>query len=379
MSIFVSSLGRSKRGGPRRTGPDTGAPRHVRRAIKQRYACERTARSVRTPLAPSASLRCAVGLVVAISAVVWPRRAPAVDTIRFQTNQNQVVVQCGKRPLATYVFRDAAIPRPYFAHVHAPNGQQVTRHHPPRAGRDATDHATFHPGIWMAFGDINGHDYWRLKARVEHVAFVDAPRSEAGRGSFSVRNRYWSESGKEVVCSEVARYTFQIIPAGYLVHWDSTFSSSAGEFSFGDQEEMGLGIRVATPIAVTNGGQIRNRDGQINEKQAWGKMSDWCDYSGTTAGFRIGMTLMPAPENFRRCWYHARDYGFCAANPFGRNAFTGGKKSKIKVAAGTSLRLRFGILLHAQPETKPKQNLGQAYRAYLDQLNSLRRSNPDDK
>ena len=40
---------------------------------------------------------------------------------------------------------------------------QVTRHHPPIEGQDRVDHGTFHPGIWMAFGDISGSDYWRLE------------------------------------------------------------------------------------------------------------------------------------------------------------------------------------------------------------------------
>ena len=311
-------------------------------------------------------------------------KAVATDRIRFQLQSDRVIIKYGKQPLATYVFQDSKIPRPYFAHVFAPNGQQVTRHHPPRPGQDATDHGTFHPGIWMAFGDINGQDYWRLKARVEHAEFIDSPANKSGHASFSVRNRYWNEAGKKVVCTEVAEYTFQALysddslqmPAGFLLHWDSTFSSSTKDFTFGDQEEMGLGVRVATPIAVTQGGQIRNRDGQTNEKQVWGKMSAWCDYSGLVGNHRIGMTLMPDPANFRRCWFHARDYGFCAANPFGRNAFTRGEKSKVTVTRGASLNLRFGIFLHAQPKSEPRRDLNLAYRAYLDHLKNKQLDNP---
>lgn len=317
-----------------------------------------------------------IGISLALHDVAGEGRAAAADHIRFQLHPGRVIIKYAQQPLATYVFQDSKTPRPYFAHVFAPNGKQVTRHHPPRPGQDATDHATFHPGIWMAFGDINGQDYWRLKARVEHAEFISAPANKSGQASFSVRNRYWDEAGKQIVCIEVAKYTFQALrsddspqmPTGFLLRWDSTFSSSTGDFSFGDQEEMGLGIRVATPIAVTQGGQIRNRDGRINEKQVWGKMSAWCDYSGLVGDHRIGMTLMPDPANFRRCWYHARDYGFCAANPFGRNAFTRGEKSKVTVASGTSLKLRFGILLHTQPKNEPRRDLNLAYRFYLGQL-----------
>ena len=58
---------------------------------------------------------------------------------------------------------------------------------------------------------------------------------------------------------------------------DSQFSGPE-EFYFGDQEEMGLGVRVATPLAVKNGGRLLKSEGGIGEKQVWVRQSDWCDY-----------------------------------------------------------------------------------------------------
>jgi hypothetical protein len=78
------------------------------------------------------------------------------------------------------------------------------------------------------------------------------------------------------------------------------------------------------------------------------------------------MTLMADPNNFRHSWFHARDYGFIAANPFGANAFTGGEKSKIHVKAGKSLRIRFGVLVHSN--AKDKINHTANYRDFLNQL-----------
>ena len=65
-----------------------------------------------------------------------------------------------------------------------------------------------------------------------------------------MRNEYLDQKDpSKVVCNEIARYTFLARPAGFLLIWDSTFSSDK-EFYFGDQEEMGLGFRVATPLRV---------------------------------------------------------------------------------------------------------------------------------
>jgi hypothetical protein len=61
------------------------------------------------------------------------------------------------------------------------------------------------------------------------------------------------------------------LPAGYLLRWQSTFRSSDHAFTFGDQEEMGLGLRVATPLMVTKGGTIVNNEGRRNEAEVWGR------------------------------------------------------------------------------------------------------------
>ena len=61
----------------------------------------------------------------------------------------------------------------------------------------------------------------------------------------------------------------------------------------------------------------------------------------------VGMTILCHPDNFRPSWTHARNYGFMAANPFGRKAMNKGDESKVIVKPGESLRLRYGIWIHA--------------------------------
>jgi hypothetical protein len=218
----------------------------------------------------------------------------------------------------------------------------------------------------MAFGDISGQDTWRLEAKVLHEGFGKKPEGGAGCGSFSVRNRYLASDGDRVVCREVCSYTFLVRPSGYLIIQDSTFSSETDDFTFGDQEEMGLGVRLATPLAVKQkkGGRILDSRGRLNEKGVWGKQAKWCDYSGTIDGVPVGVSLFPDPRNFRPSWYHARDYGFVVANPFGRNAMTGGEKSRITVRKGEKFRLRFGVLIHGS-QKEEKYDPQKAYQDYL--------------
>ena len=76
------------------------------------------------------------------------------------------------------------------------------------------------------------------------------------------------------------------------------------------------------------------------------------------------MTLMCHPKNFRPSWMHARDYGFIAANPFGRKAFTGREPSRVVVAPGEKVRLRYGVLIHEGTLDDPP-DLNSAYEEYL--------------
>lgn len=292
--------------------------------------------------------------------------APAADKtaelpeIAFSEKSGQLAITAGGKPVATYIHNDPKIARPFLAHVQAPNGQQVTRNHPP-AGKDARDHDTMHPGIWLGFGDLGKADFWRNRGRVEHEKYVQEPKGGRGEGSFAVVNRY--VAGDKVLCRQTCRYTVAIVPQGTLLLIDSTFAGDS-DFDFGAQEEMGLGIRMATPLTVQAGGKMLDAAGRQNEKQIWGKQAEWCDYSGLIDGQRLGMTIMPDPANFQRCWFHSRDYGVLVANPFGQRA---GGPARTMVKKGETLRLRFGVLLHASPQDKPVDLAG-AYQGFVKQL-----------
>jgi hypothetical protein len=171
-------------------------------------------------------------------------------------------------------------------------------------------------------------------------------------------NRYLD--GDSEVCREIFAREITLLGDGYLLQFGSSFSG-AGRIAFGDQEEMGLGIRMATPLVVKGGsGMITNSEGGKNEVEVWGKQADWCDYSGIVerphlgpfpeaegGKRRVGILLIPHKDNFRRSWFHVRDYGLMVANPFGQNAFTKGEKSRVEVKPGEKLDLRFGVWIYA--------------------------------
>jgi hypothetical protein len=296
--------------------------------------------------------------VIAISS------APA-HTLSFQEQPGRIEISAEGKHLANYVYEDEKILRPYLCQVFTLDGQPVTRNHPPVEGIDKTDHAEMHPGVWLAFGDLNGADFWRNKGKVKQQRFLSAPTPSTHGGEFEVENLY--ETEVKTLCRENCRWTFHVRPDGYFILVDSTFTPEGDDLVFGDQEEMGLGVRVASPLTVENRGSILNSKGMRDEKGAWGQQAQWCHYSGVVNTQQVGILLIPHPMNFQPSWFHVRDYGLMVANPFGRKAFTGGEASRVTIKKGEQLRLRWGLFVHSSSPNTPCDPLT-VYHEYLGLL-----------
>lgn len=285
----------------------------------------------------------------------------ASSEVSFDDTGSSLRIRVGRQQIGEYVYRHDRILRPFFAHMKTPLGPQVTRTFPPGEG-DRQDHADMHPGIWLAFGDISGVDFWRNQGVVRHQRFLEDPTGGDGEGRFRELKRYLNPSG-DVVCREEFGCVVRVTAEGYVLEFTSEFFSDGDhEFSFGDQEEMGLGIRVATKVAeiAGSGGRILDSEGRTGAAEVWSNASRWCDYSGISDGRVLGMTILCHPENLRQSWMHARDYGVIAANLFGRKAMRKGDASRIVVRPGETFRLRYAVLLHNGEGIHE-----QAYRKYL--------------
>jgi hypothetical protein len=225
-----------------------------------------------------------------VSAAAQPQTAqsPTVNVKRgspfgLDLQTDRLVITHADRALAEFVFHDPKIRRPYFANVHGPRGIKITRNHPPLPGKDATDHDTMHPGIWLGFGDINGVDFWRNQGSIEHVRFVAPPSATRDQVTLATACRLQTPDGK-TLGQLVNRCALARRPAGWLLIWDATFRATEGALTFGDQEEMGFGARVATEYTEKNGGLLRNSQGKKTAQVTWGQPAAWCDYSGGKQG-----------------------------------------------------------------------------------------------
>jgi hypothetical protein len=298
--------------------------------------------------------------VLATALMVSPPAARATTypagMVRFKETPDGVDVNLGDQTIATYVARNAKLARPFFKAVRTPSGVQVTRNNPPIKDKDPDDHGDMHPGIWMAFSDLGGHDFWRNKGpRVEQEKL-----KLIGAGVFETVNRY--VDGDKTVARETNRFTFTPRPAGYLLTWETTLEPLDDGLYLGGVEEMGLGVRVATPITVKRGkGHIRNSLKGVDEKGTWGNAADWCDYAGEIDGKHVGVAVMAHPSNAYKTWFHSRDYGLVVANPTGERA---GAPAKWPLERGKPVQFRYGIFVHESPAGDKAPNLAAEFKTF---------------
>jgi hypothetical protein len=115
-------------------------------------------------------------------------------------------------------------------------------------------------------------------------------------------------------------------------------------------------------------GKIVNSRGQT-DGAAWGKQAEWVDYHGPLdqdddeKAVVVGIAILNHPTSFRfPTYWHVRDYGLFAANPFGLKDFAGKGDGSYTLEAGKELPLHYRMILHKGDEQQA--GLAAAYEKY---------------
>ncbi len=266
-------------------------------------------------------------------------------------------------------------PKPYFYPLLGPGGVMVTRHYPMRT--DAADEEKDHPhhrSLWFTHGDVNGTDFWAEgadKGRIVQEKILEAAGGE-NSGVIRTANRWVTAAGKAVLTDET---TFRVIRSavGRLFDYEIVLKASEGaDVTFGDTKEGTFGFRLAESMRLAQnkhykgkpGGHILQDTG-VKDGETWGKRAKWTAYSGPVGDKIMGVTVFDHVSNPRYpTWWHVRDYGLFAANPFGLHDFE--KKPKgagdLLLKAGEQLKFRYRVLLQAgEPEVSKLNEIAAAF------------------
>ncbi|MBN1516343.1 PmoA family protein [Candidatus Sumerlaeota bacterium] len=258
------------------------------------------------------------------------------------------------------------VPRPALNPVYGPYGLVMTRLYPmEERAHEKHDH-THHNGLWYAHGDVNGYDFW-IKEDIKVTTCAVATSD----GACSVKMHCdWTTHQGETICTDRRAITLRDEGEDLIIDYEIELIASHGDVVFGDTKEGTMALRLAPQLrhrgeAAT--GAILNSEGQSND-DAWGKRANWVDDWGEIDGKTVGAAIFDHPDNpIHPTWWHARDYGLFAANPFGVHDFE--KKPEgtgdYKLLSGHSLHFRYRFIFHVGDAQTAR--IAERYQAYTQE------------
>jgi len=292
-------------------------------------------------------------------------KKPSCPTLwQAQLKNDTLEITRDGKLVTRYVFSGAA--KPYLYPIHSPTGVPMTRAYPmeQREG-ESTDHP-HQKSFWFTHGDVNGVDFWgegEGKGRIVHREFADI---SGGRvGTFITTRNEWRSPQGQVLCTDTREVCVYDMDNARVI--DFTVSIRAGDqpVRFGDTKEGTFGIRIPTSMELRRGkGAILTAQGK-RDKEAWGTRAVWCTYSGDIGGEIYSISVFDHPGNpHHPTYWHVRDYGLFAANPFGWRDFQNNPNvdGSIAVPAGGQITFRYRTIFAR--EAMPAERGNALYEAF---------------
>ena len=288
---------------------------------------------------------------------------PALAQVEITNGPEAVSVKIAGKPYGDFYIAGKVagydVTKPFFWPLLSPKGTYVTRMWPMKEVAEEKGEKNDHQhqrGMWFAHDSVNKIDFWNNEA-----SYTEPPKrgviklmkpalvtSGKDKGTITAEFQWQDRSGAPIV-NEHRVMTFYDQPDLRTIDVDITLTAVA-KAVFGDSKDGTFGIRLRPILQEDKGnGHIVNADGLETEKQAWGKPSNWCDYSGTIDGEKLGIAVLDNPANpGHPVRWHVRAYGLFAANPFGLAVFTNDKSQdgSRTLDPGQTLRYRYRVIIH---------------------------------
>ncbi|MFO1513638.1 MAG: PmoA family protein [Verrucomicrobiota bacterium] len=300
--------------------------------------------------------------------------------VRISHTNDVLRVELNGKLFTEYYYTN--VPRPFCYPLLGPGGVAMTRNYPmlTNAPAEERDHP-HHRSLWFAHGAVNGQDLWteqNASGRIVHRGFTEIA-SGTQSGVIRTLNDWVDKQGK-VLCTDEETFRFHAPQDDVTwLDFEITLRASNGDVTLGDTKEGTFAIRLAETMRLKPNkdnagkptGHIVNSAG-VRDDKTWGKRAAWCDYYGPVGTNIVGLAIFDHPANPRHpTWWHVRDYGLFAANPFGQHDFeslSDQRAGDLKIPAGQSVTFRYRVVLHEGDEKKGR--IAERYADYVKETST---------
>jgi hypothetical protein len=273
--------------------------------------------------------------------------------VEIKEEPGKLRVEIGGKFVTEYIYENTT--RPFMYPIIGPTGAGMTRNWPMKdEGKEEHDHP-HHKSWWYDHGDMNGVDFWseaKGAGKTVHDGFIEVKSGDVG--VIKSKDKYVTPEGK-TIATDVRTLTFHNVKDALMFDFEVTTTAVGGDLIFGDTKEGTAALRLAESMRLTHGknqpgeGHIINSEG-VKDGETWGKRAKWVDYYGPVEGQTVGVAMFDNPKNPRYpTWWHVRDYGLFAANPFGVHDFEKKKEKdagNMTVKSGESVTFKYRFYFH---------------------------------
>jgi hypothetical protein len=226
---------------------------------------------------------------------------------------------------------------PFFFPVNGPSGASVT------SMRNAN--YPHHSSLFFGCDKVNGGNYWQEELKRGQIMSFWAEVVKPQGQEVVVENEcIWTRPGANAPIRDKRLIIVSAPSTGkYQIDFDISLEMLE-DVTIEKTNHSLFSVRLDPDLAVINGGQMINAEGESGEKESFGKQSAWMDCYGERMGKMEGLAIFQHHENpwFPSPWF-TRDYGFFSPTPM----YWPENGEFISFQKGEILRLRYRVIVHS--------------------------------
>ncbi len=284
----------------------------------------------------------------------------SADEIILSQAKGRIDVKIGGKLFTSYHYE--GFPKPTLYPVRWIDGTGMTRRFPMEKALpgESNDHVHHRSVFWghrhVKSGKDGGvHDFWGENSKSGKQI---ATQVKCGKdGSIHAKHKWVSKAG-QIIATDSRIISFSSGKNGRNIDYVIAIKASEGDIVLMDDKDAGMGFRVPDTMCVSPHGTAKvkaegymlNSEG-VTGANCWGKRAKWIDYSGLVEGKILGIAMFDHPDNPRHpTGWHARSYGLCSANIFGKRHFEklpDTNAGNYSLKKGQSITFKYRLYWHA--------------------------------
>lgn len=293
--------------------------------------------------------------------------AAAQLTAQVHSVPNEIVINVNGKPFTTF-HSGADANKPFLWPLRTATGKIITRGFPQENVPGESHDHLHHRGLWFSYDDVNGVKFWEndpsyTKPNIGRIAVTQAALQQGKDSSTLTAKMEWRDPKGTVLLVEDRVMTFSGDAQTRTIDFHTTLTA-ATDVTIGDTKEGAFAIRLSDAFTERKGLKIVDADGRQRMAKVWGHRSSWVDYSADVDGEKIGVAMFDNPKNPNYpTYWHARDYGLFAMDPFGQHAFDPNQPEReLKLAPGQKVSYQWRVVIH--PGDAETGHVAEMYKNY---------------